>query len=79
MSELQDVLNSIDSHCAIENRDGYRNLSIGRGEIMMQGLRVPKTIWLLNSEQQYSYRIERDITGAAVTTSHSGSKDVYLM
>lgn len=77
MSELQDVLNSIDSHCAIENRDGYRNLSIGRGEIMMQGLRVPKTIWLLNSEQQYSYRIERDITGAAVTTSHSGSKDVY--
>ena len=77
MSELQDVLNSIDSHCAIENRDGYRNLSIGRGEIMMQGLMVPKTIWLLNSEQQYSYRIERDITGAAVTTSHSGSKDVY--
>ena len=77
MSELQDVLNSIDSHCAIENRDGYRNLSIGRGEIMMQGLRGPKTIWLLNSEQQYSYRIERDITGAAVTTSHSGSKDVY--
>lgn len=41
MSELQDVLNSIDSHCSVENRDGYSNLSIGRGEIMMQGLRAP--------------------------------------
>lgn len=77
MSELQDVLNSIDSHCRVENNEGYKNLSIGRGEIMMQGLRVPKTIWILNSEQQYSYRIERDITGAAVTTSHTGRKDVY--
>ena len=41
MSELQDLLNSIDSHCSVENRDGYSNLSIGRGEIMMQGLRAP--------------------------------------
>lgn len=77
MSELQDVLHSIDAHCSVENSEGYRNLSIGRGEIMMQGLRTPKTIWLLNSEEVYSHRIERDITGAAVTTSHSGRKDVY--
>ena len=77
MSELQDVLNSIDSHCSVENREGYRNLSIGRGEIMMHGLKTPKVIWILNSEEQYAHRIERDITGAAVTTSYSGRKDVY--
>lgn len=77
MSELQDVLHSIDAHCSVENSEGYRNLSIGRGEIMMQGLRTPITIWLLNSEEVYSHRKERDITGAVVTTSYSGIKDVY--
>lgn len=56
MSTLQDVLESIDSHCTVENKEGYRNLSIGRGEIIMDGYKDPKVMWFLNSEQTYSHK-----------------------
>ena len=77
MSELQDVLNSINSHCSIENKEGYVNLSIGRGEIMMQGMLKPKIIWILNSEPMHSYGYSRDITGGVVGTFLTGRKDAY--
>lgn len=77
MSELHEVLESIHTHCSVENKEGYRNLSIGRGEIMMQGMQTPRTIWLLNTEPTYSYTIQRDITGAARGTSSTGVKEVY--
>ena len=77
MSELRDVLVSIANHTDVENREHYRNPSIGRGELMMKGLAVPKTIWILNSEPQQTWGVNRDITGAAVSTFHTGMKDAY--
>lgn len=55
MNKLQDVLKSIDSHCSVENKEGYRNLSIGRGEIIMDGFKDPKVMWFLNAEPTYSH------------------------
>ena len=77
MSELQEVLDSIKAHCTTEYREHYQNLSIGRGELMMKGLTVPTTLWIVNAEKAPSYRIERDITGAAISTSSTGRKDTY--
>ena len=77
MGELNNVLKSIKSHCSVENRDHYRNLSIGRGEMMMNGLRSPKTIWIVNSDITPSHGVARDITGAAVTTFHTERKHTY--
>lgn len=77
MGELNEVLRSIENHVSFENRDHYRNLSIGRGELMMDRLRTPKTIWILNQELQQTWRPERDITGAVVTASSSGRNEAY--
>ena len=77
MSELRDVLVSIANHTDVENREHYRNPSIGRGELMMKGMSVPKTIWILNSDPQQTWGVNRDITGAAVSTFHTGKKDSY--
>jgi hypothetical protein len=77
MSELREVLDSIKVHCTTEYREHYQNLSIGRGELMMKGMNAPKTLWIVNTESAPSFRIERDITGAAVSTSATGKKDTY--
>lgn len=77
MSELRDVLVSIANHTDVENREHYRNPSIGRGELMMKGLSVPKTVWILNSEPQQTWGVNRDITGAAVSPFHTGRKEAY--
>lgn len=77
MSELNELLKSISDHCETESRERFRNLSIGRGEMMMIGLKKPQTIWIVNSDPTATHGIARDITGAAVTTFSSGRKDTY--
>ena len=77
MSELHDILESISNHCTVEHRDQYRNLSIGRGELIMKGMRAPQILWIVNSLPAPTHGIARDITGAAVTTCDSGKKDTY--
>lgn len=77
MSELREVLDSIKSHCSTEYREQYLNLSIGRGELMMKGMTTPQTLWIVNADPAPSFKIERDITGAAVSTSSTGRKHTY--
>lgn len=77
MGELNDVLRSISEHCSVESREHYRNLSIGRGEMMMTGMRAPQTIWIVNNDLAPTHGVARDITGAAVTAFDTGRKDTY--
>lgn len=77
MSKLKDVLESIDSHCLVENRDGYQNLSIGRGELKIKGQEESKIVWVLNTEPIRSHGLTRDITGATVGTYDTGRRDFY--
>ena len=77
MGELNDVLRSISDHCSVEGRERYRNLSIGRGEMMMTGMRAPQTIWIVNNNPMPTHGVVRDITGAAVTSFDTGRKDSY--
>ena len=77
MSELREVLDSIKAHCTTEYRDQYQNLSIGRGELMMKDRPTPVTLWIVNTDPAPSFRVERDITGAPVSTSTTGRKHTY--
>lgn len=78
MGELKDVLKSIEDHCSAENRMRCTNLSIGRGEMLLNGY-APQTIYILNTDTlPYSHGISRDITGAAITTFDTGKKPFYF-
>lgn len=77
MSELKEILESISKHTSVEHKEQYRNLSIGRGELMMKGMRASQILWIVNSLPAPTHGIARDITGAAVTTCDSGKKDTY--
>ena len=77
MGELHEVLDSIKDHCSTEYREHYQNLSIGRGELMMKPMSAPQTLWIVNADPAPSFKIERDITGAAVSTSSTGRKNTY--
>ena len=68
MGELREVLEAIKDHTSKENRDRYRNMSIGRGEVglISNGRLLDKTIWIVNqeTENQTSHRKLIDMTGA---------------
>ncbi len=78
MGELKGVLKSIERHCSVEGAKHYRNPSIGRGEMMMNGLKEPKVIWIVNTEYTPSYCVARNITGAAVTTTYNERNDTFF-
>ena len=77
MGELKDVLNSIHSHTTVENHDRYRNLSIGRGEVLIANQKKTTTIWIVNNEFISTSTPVKDITGSVVTTSSNGIKGEY--
>lgn len=68
MGELREVLEAIKDHTSKENRDRYRNMSIGRGEVglIFNGRLLDKTIWIVNqeTEDQTNHRKLIDMTGA---------------
>lgn len=68
MGEFREVLESIKDHTSKENKDRYRNLSIGRGEVglISNGKLLDKTIWIVNqeTEDQISHRKQVDMTGS---------------
>lgn len=78
MGELKDVLKRIESHCLAENSERCLNLSIGCGEMLLNGY-TPQTVWIINSDTlPYSHGVSRDITGAAITTFDTGKKPFYI-
>jgi hypothetical protein len=79
MGELIEILGSINEHCTVENREGYKNLSIGRGEIMMRGMRSPKVIWIINSDTiAKGHRVTYNFAGSAIGTDEIGLKNQYF-
>ena len=61
MGELQDVLKSISDHTSVEIRDHYVNPSIGRGVLMMNGMQAPRTIWIVNNDDDLAKQAYKDL------------------